>query len=265
MGHVSSHDPARPPARVVIADDHEPTRVLLRTLLMLDPQLDVVGEAADGEEAAKLAVDLSAQLALLDVQMPRLDGFAAADVIRSYSPATRIILHTGEPEDVVRPRADRLGIPLVTKGRPDALAAQLAAGLDGSGGTSVGSVEAVVLSALVGRSAENVSVFDADLSLLYANAGAQELYGRPTARGEAFDDALANFRIVDTGGADRAYETLPLVRARAERVTVVDDVLELRDGVVRVYRVRAVPGLDADGELLGVALYGSLAGERAAA
>lgn len=253
---------APPTVRVLIADDHKPTRVLLRTLLSLVPRLEVVGEAADGEQAARLTIELGADLVLLDVQMPRLDGFAAAELIQTYRPGVRVVLHTGELPDVVRPRAERLGLPLVAKGRPDALTEQLAASLDGAGSGPADPIEGIVLSALVGRSAENVSVFDPELRLLYANAGAHDLYGRPTARGEAFDDALAHYRIVDGDGNDRAYETLPLVRAVTEGIPVRDDVLELRDGRLRTYAVTAVPSLDADGSRLGVALYGTLAAER---
>jgi DNA-binding NarL/FixJ family response regulator len=65
-------------ARLVIADDHQGTRVLLRTLLSLHPEIDVVGEAENGEEAARLAVSGEADIALLDIEMPRMDPLAQA-------------------------------------------------------------------------------------------------------------------------------------------------------------------------------------------
>jgi PleD family two-component response regulator len=64
-------------ARLVIADDHEATRVLLRTLVSLHPEIEVVGEADNGEEAARLAVSGEADIALLDIEMPRMDGLTA--------------------------------------------------------------------------------------------------------------------------------------------------------------------------------------------
>jgi DNA-binding NarL/FixJ family response regulator len=73
-------------ARLVIADDHAGTRVLLRTLLSLHPEIEVVGEAEDGEEAARLAVSGEADIALLDIEMPRMDGLTAAELIRSVRP-----------------------------------------------------------------------------------------------------------------------------------------------------------------------------------
>jgi two-component system, response regulator PdtaR len=64
--------------RVVIADDHEPTRVLLRTLIELEG-MQVVGEAVDGNQAVALALQHEPDVVLLDINMPGLDGLGAAD------------------------------------------------------------------------------------------------------------------------------------------------------------------------------------------
>src|SRR4051794_18903964 len=96
--------------RVALADDHDGLRMLLREMLALLPQLTVVGEARDGLEAVELAQAVNPDVFLLDVQMPRLDGIAAAELIRSYRPETRIVLHTGSLEPEARERARAVGV-----------------------------------------------------------------------------------------------------------------------------------------------------------
>ena len=100
--------------RIVIADDHEPTRVLLRTLIELEG-MQVVGEAADGNEAVALALQHEPEVVLLDVNMPRLDGIDAAEIIHTWRPQIRLLLHTGEPLDAARGRAAGLQLPLADK------------------------------------------------------------------------------------------------------------------------------------------------------
>jgi len=85
--------------RVVIADDSQAYLELLRELVIRDPQFEVVGAAADGVQAVRLAVEEKADVALLDIEMPRLDGFAAAQAIRWARPEARVILHTGGSVD----------------------------------------------------------------------------------------------------------------------------------------------------------------------
>ena len=83
------------PARVVFADQDAILRELLRALLGCLPHVTVVGEAADGIEAVRLVAQHYPDTVLLDIDMPRLDGFGAAEVIRSFRPRTRLMLHTG--------------------------------------------------------------------------------------------------------------------------------------------------------------------------
>jgi len=61
--------------RVLIADDEAPARAKLRTLLARESDVEIAGEAADGAEAAALIRDTRPDLVLLDIQMPKLDGF----------------------------------------------------------------------------------------------------------------------------------------------------------------------------------------------
>jgi NarL family two-component system response regulator LiaR len=80
--------------RVLIADDHAVVRQGLRTFLALQPEIEVVGEAADGEEAAAAAERLRPDVTLMDLVMPRLDGTDAIRRVRELSPSTRVIVLT---------------------------------------------------------------------------------------------------------------------------------------------------------------------------
>jgi two-component system, NarL family, response regulator LiaR len=80
--------------RVLIADDHAVVRQGLRTFLALQDEIEVVGEAADGQEALEAAQRLEPDVALMDLVMPRLDGIHAIRAIREASPSTRVIVLT---------------------------------------------------------------------------------------------------------------------------------------------------------------------------
>ncbi len=85
--------------RVLITDDHSVVRQGLRMFLSLDPELEVVGEAADGEEALRMARDLSPDVVLMDLVMPVMDGISATGAIRSELPDVEVIALTSVLED----------------------------------------------------------------------------------------------------------------------------------------------------------------------
>jgi DNA-binding NarL/FixJ family response regulator len=101
--------------KILFADDDERYRQLLRAAFSMIDGVEVVGEAADGVEAVELAATTGPDVVLLDVEMPRMDGFAAAVAIREARPATRILLHTGELLHERRTRADDLGLVVLDK------------------------------------------------------------------------------------------------------------------------------------------------------
>jgi DNA-binding NarL/FixJ family response regulator len=97
------------PVRILIADDHEVVRQGLRTFLELDPELEVVGEAADGREAVRLAQRLRPDVVLMDLLMPELDGIAATQLIRQQLPDTEVVALTSVLEDAAVVGAVRAG------------------------------------------------------------------------------------------------------------------------------------------------------------
>jgi two-component system, LytTR family, response regulator len=67
--------------RVLIVDDEEPARALLREVLSAEPDVEVVGDAANGFEAVRLAGELQPDAAFLDIEMPKLSGFEVAELL----------------------------------------------------------------------------------------------------------------------------------------------------------------------------------------
>lgn len=85
--------------RILIVDDHSVVRQGLRMFLGLDPGLEIIGEAGDGNQAIGLARDLKPDVVLMDLVMPGLDGVAATQTIRQELPDTEVIALTSVLED----------------------------------------------------------------------------------------------------------------------------------------------------------------------
>ncbi|MBS1798000.1 MAG: response regulator transcription factor [Acidobacteria bacterium] len=80
--------------RIVMADDHPIVRQGLRKIIETDKRLSIVAEAADGREAVELIAALGPQVAVLDIDMPRMDGFEAVRELRRRQLATAIVFLT---------------------------------------------------------------------------------------------------------------------------------------------------------------------------
>ncbi len=85
--------------RVLIVDDHEVVRKGLRIFLSLHDDIELVGEAADGQAAVELTAQLAPDVILMDLVMPRLDGITATKRIHELQPSVQIIALTSFTED----------------------------------------------------------------------------------------------------------------------------------------------------------------------
>jgi DNA-binding NarL/FixJ family response regulator len=101
--------------RLVVADDSPLYLELLLVVLGQMPQLEIVGTAVNGLEAVRVAVEREADVVLLDVEMPLLDGFAAAEEIRRIRPQTELFLHTSLLVDERRRQAEQADLRVYDK------------------------------------------------------------------------------------------------------------------------------------------------------
>lgn len=85
--------------RVLIVDDHEVVRQGLRYMLEQRPDIEVVGEGSDGEQAIALVNDLLPDVVLLDLLMPKVDGITVVREIKRLAPTTQIVILTSYYED----------------------------------------------------------------------------------------------------------------------------------------------------------------------
>jgi len=95
--------------RVLVADDHAILRGGLAAFLRAMEGMQLVGEAANGEEALRLARELQPDVVLMDIKMPVMDGVEATRAIRACCPRTQVVVLTSFVEDELVPRALEAG------------------------------------------------------------------------------------------------------------------------------------------------------------
>jgi len=97
------------PIRILLADDHSVSREELAALLKRDPDLDIIGEASDGQMAVTLAQELHPDVVIMDVRMPVKNGIEATRLITSDRPETKVIGFTMYSEEGLNTAMRRAG------------------------------------------------------------------------------------------------------------------------------------------------------------
>jgi DNA-binding NarL/FixJ family response regulator len=120
MKHLNSGSNSSPRRlRVMIVDDIPQVLEDLGVLLELDSRLEIVGKACNGLEAVRMVEILRPELILMDLEMPVMDGYSAASLIKSNQPACTIAAHSIHTQPNDRERAAAAGFDLfIEKGTP---------------------------------------------------------------------------------------------------------------------------------------------------
>ena len=104
---------------ILLVDDSEPVRWDLCTVLTLSGDLEIVGEAANGLEAMRLTESLQPDVILMDLEMPVMNGYEAARLIKTLCPSCRIIALTVHGYSEARQKAIQAGVDaFIVKGAP---------------------------------------------------------------------------------------------------------------------------------------------------
>ncbi|MDT8068742.1 MAG: response regulator transcription factor [Terriglobia bacterium] len=109
QAHPIHQDSGAESLRVVIVDDSEDFRVVLRELLQMLFDVEIVGVGSNGFEALELTAELGPDLLIMDVNMPVLDGATAASLISIHFPTTTILMMSAEDSPETRERCLRSG------------------------------------------------------------------------------------------------------------------------------------------------------------
>lgn len=105
-----AHSKKNLPIKILLADDHWVVRQGLKTLLELEPDLKVVGEAENGEQAVELAQKLKPDVVLMDLAMPKLNGIEAARRLLHLVPTPKILVLSAYAEDTYIEKVMELGL-----------------------------------------------------------------------------------------------------------------------------------------------------------
>jgi len=94
---------------LLLVDDQPIVRRGLRMRLLFEPDITVVGEASNGEQALELAESLAPDIVLMDVEMPGMDGIAATEALRANTPQSAVVMMSIHDDTHTRARAQAAG------------------------------------------------------------------------------------------------------------------------------------------------------------
>ncbi|PWJ27157.1 LuxR family two component transcriptional regulator [Branchiibius hedensis] len=188
------------PVRIVLVDDDPMVRTALGMILGGDPSLQVVGEAADGQEALEVVAALDPDVVLMDIRMPRMDGLTATqELLRRQPPPRVIVLTTFDTDDMVV-RALQIGAAgFLLKDTPPARLVEAVRSVAAGASTLSPQVTAALVASVSGSGASNPAL--------------GELSEREREVAEAIARGLSNAEI-----AAELYMSLATVKAHVGRI-----------------------------------------------
>ncbi|MDW8326752.1 MAG: response regulator transcription factor [Anaerolineales bacterium] len=95
--------------RVLLVDDQAVIRQAVGSWLGAEPDMNIVGEAEDGESALQLVTQLQPDIVLMDIDMPRLDGLAATSALQAAAPQSAVVILSLYDDDFLQSRAREAG------------------------------------------------------------------------------------------------------------------------------------------------------------
>lgn len=95
--------------RVLLVDDQSVIRQAVGSWLGAEPDMDIIGEAEDGESALELVAQLQPDIVLMDIDMPRLDGLAATSALHAVAPQSAVVILSLYDDEFLQSRAREAG------------------------------------------------------------------------------------------------------------------------------------------------------------